>query len=81
MVNRSSRSPSPSITSPDPPTSAVPRWIWLLLILLGACIIGVTAGLLSYAAGNNIPEAILTGGGAFAGAVGLLLAMAHYAAT
>jgi hypothetical protein len=42
---------------------------------------GVTsgvAGLLSHAAGNNIPAAILTGGGAFAGTVGLLLAIAHY---
>jgi hypothetical protein len=34
---------------------------------------------LSHAAGNNVPGAILTGGGAFAGALGLLLAVAHYA--
>jgi hypothetical protein len=48
------------------------------MVLTAALISGV-AGLLSHAAGNNIPAAILTGGGAFAGTVGLLLAIAHYA--
>lgn len=36
------------------------------------------AGMLSHAAGNNVPGAILSGGAAFAGTVGLLLAIAHY---
>ncbi|WP_162181499.1 hypothetical protein [Actinoplanes friuliensis] len=44
-----------------------------------ACVVGVVAGLLSHAAGNNVPAAILTGGGAFAGTFGLLLTTAHYA--
>ncbi|MEV4703939.1 hypothetical protein [Actinoplanes sp. NPDC049316] len=48
------------------------------MLLIAANISGI-AGLLSHAAGNNIPAAILTGGGAFAGTVGLLLAIAHYA--
>jgi hypothetical protein len=48
-------------------------------MLLTAGIIGGVVCLLSHAAGNNIPAAILTGGGAFAGTVGLLLAIAHYA--
>ncbi|MGW4944212.1 hypothetical protein ACWEOZ_21800 [Actinoplanes sp. NPDC004185] len=51
----------------------------MVLMLLTAGIIGGVAGLLSHAAGNNIPAAILTGGGAFAGTVALLLAIAHYA--
>ncbi len=63
--------------SPDRPE--VPRWVWVLLMLLTAAIISGVAGLLSHAAGNNVPAAILTGGGAFAGTVGLLLAIAHYA--
>ncbi|WP_212990049.1 hypothetical protein [Actinoplanes auranticolor] len=57
----------------------MPRWVWVVLMLLTAGIIGGVAGLLSHAAGNNIPAAILTGGGAFAGTVALLLAIAHYA--
>lgn len=48
-------------------------------MLLTAGIIGGIGGLLSHAAGDNIPTAILTGGGIFAGTVGLLLAIAHYA--
>ncbi|MEU4238702.1 hypothetical protein [Actinoplanes sp. NPDC026619] len=51
----------------------------MLLILLAAGAISGVAGFLSHAAGNNVPAAILTGGGAFAGTVGLLLAIAHYA--
>jgi hypothetical protein len=48
-------------------------------MLLIAGITGGVGGLLSHAAGNNVPTAILTGGAAFAGTVGLLLAIAHYA--
>ncbi|HEY0000743.1 MAG TPA: hypothetical protein VGB74_09840 [Actinoplanes sp.] len=67
-------------TDPAPHQAGVPRWARVLLILLTAGIISGVAGLLSHAAGNNVPGAILTGGGAFAGTVGLLLAIAHYAA-
>jgi hypothetical protein len=49
------------------------------LLLVVAAVVSGAAGLLSHAAGNNVPGAILTGGGAFAGALGLLLAVAHYA--
>jgi hypothetical protein len=59
--------------------AAASRWAWLLVIMLTAGIISLLAGLLSHAAGNNVPGAVLTGGGAFAGTVGLLLAIAHYA--
>jgi hypothetical protein len=44
-------------------------------VLLVAGIIGVAAGLLSHAAGDKVPSSVLTGGGAFAGTVGLLLAI------
>jgi hypothetical protein len=57
----------------------LPRWASVLIILLVAGIVSGIAGLLSHAAGNNIPAAILTGGGGFAGTVALLLAIAHYA--
>lgn len=47
-------------------------------MVLSAGIVSGLAGVLSHAAGNNIPGAVLTGGAAFAGTVGLLLAIAHY---
>lgn len=62
------------------PTEAVPRWVWVILFLLASALVGGVSGLLSHAAGNNVPASILTGGAAFAGTVGLLLAIAHYAA-
>lgn len=70
-----SQTPHPSAPSP----ANIPRWIWLVVMMLAAGIAGGVAGLLSHAAGNNVPTAILTGGGAFAGTVGLLLAVAHFA--
>ncbi|WP_203829820.1 hypothetical protein [Actinoplanes palleronii] len=51
----------------------------MAFMLITATVVGVLAGLLAHAAGKNIPEAILSGGGAFAGTAGLLVAMAHYA--
>lgn len=69
------------VPAPYPaPTGAprTPRWVWMLLILLAACLVGGVAGLLAHAAGSNVPGAILTGGGAFAGTVALLLGIAHF---
>lgn len=66
--------PSSSPTGP----SGTPRWVWVLLIMLVAIIIGGTAGLLAYATDSSVPSAILTGGSAFAGAVALLLGIAHF---
>jgi hypothetical protein len=75
--------PKSSLSS-EPPAihtrPGMPRRTKVVLILLAAAIISGIAGLLSRAAGNNIPSAVLTGGAAFAGAVGLLLAIAHYTA-
>jgi hypothetical protein len=80
MIDRATQKP-PLPTEPPtvPNRPEVPRWARVLLMLLAAIIVGGISGLLSHAAGNNIPAAILSGGGAFAGTVGLLLAMAHYA--
>jgi hypothetical protein len=63
------------------PTLAPPasRWAWLLVMVLTAGLVSGMAGVLSHAAGNNVPGAVLTGGAAFAGTVGLLLGVAHYA--
>ncbi|GIF39171.1 hypothetical protein [Actinoplanes xinjiangensis] len=55
-----------------------PQRTRLLLVLFVAGIAGVIAGWLSHASGTNLPAAVLTGGGAFAGAVGLLLAIARH---
>jgi hypothetical protein len=67
----------------EPPTPsatvAIPRWVWVILFLLMSALVGGVSGLLSHAAGSNVPASILTGGAAFAGTVGLLVALAHYA--
>jgi len=79
MIDKGPQNPS-LLTGPPsaPDRPRVPRWTWVLLMLLAACIVGGVAGLLSHAAGDNIPAAILTGGGAYAGTIGVLLALAHY---
>lgn len=59
-----------------PPSS---RWAWLLVMVLAAGIVSGLAGLLSHAAGSNVPGAVLTGGAAFAGTIGVLLGVAHWA--
>lgn len=76
MIEETRKVPDPS-TAPAVPAAS--RWAWLLVILLVAGVVSGLAGILSRAAGNNVPGAVLTGGGAFAGTVGLLLALTHYA--
>jgi hypothetical protein len=66
-------------SSPRLPAEKTARRPSIVLMLVAAAVVSGVAGLLSHAAGNNVPGAILTGGGAFAGALGLLLAVAHYA--
>jgi hypothetical protein len=81
MIDEASHA-SPSVTEQPagPPHQAgIQRWALVLIMVLVAAAISGVAGLLSHAAGNNIPAAILTGGGAFAGSLGVLLAIAHYA--
>jgi hypothetical protein len=56
-----------------------PQRVRMLLVLFVAGIVGAIAGWLSHAAGNNLPSAVLAGGGAFAGTVGLLLTIARHA--
>ncbi|MEV6347617.1 hypothetical protein [Actinoplanes sp. NPDC051851] len=65
--------------SDQAPRTAMNRWMPIGFMLLTATGVSGVAGMLAHAAGNNVPAAILTGGGAFAGAAGLLLAIAHYA--
>jgi ABC-type uncharacterized transport system permease subunit len=80
MIARPSQASPPHTERPTSRRHAgVSRWARVLLILITAGIVSGIAGLLSHEAGNNIPAAILTGGGAFAGTVGVLLAIAHYA--
>ena len=54
------------------------RALWLSSILTWSFIAGAAAGLLSWAGGANPPAAILTGAGAFSGAVLLLLAIVKF---
>jgi hypothetical protein len=50
------------------------------MMLLAAVLIGGTGGLLAYAGGASVPNAVLTGGGAFATAIGIQLALALFLA-
>lgn len=56
-----------------PLTNPTVRGLWLAIATLTAVIVGTAAGLLAWAGGLNPPTAILTGGGAFAGTVLLIL--------
>jgi hypothetical protein len=66
------------MTSPASATGTS-RAVWIALILLTAALVSTAAGFQAWAGGANVPTAILTGGAAFAGTVGLLLALAHIA--
>jgi hypothetical protein len=70
-------SPTPPPTPPAGP-AGTPRWVWMLLMLLTASLIGVGAGVLAHAGGADVPDAIFKGGAAFAGTTLLLIAIAHY---
>jgi hypothetical protein len=54
------------------------RAVWAALVLIVAAMVGASAGLLAYAGGENAPTSILAGGGAFGGAVLLMLALIHF---
>jgi hypothetical protein len=62
-----------------PPPRGQRRFIWIVLILIIAVIVGTGAGLLVFATGAHIALAILAGGGAFAGTVKLLLDLMNFA--
>ncbi|WP_305789764.1 hypothetical protein [Symbioplanes lichenis] len=59
-----------------PSTRAVPR---VVVIVFLAALIGGGAGLLSFADQGSVPQAVLTGSGAFAAAVALFIALLQYA--
>lgn len=61
-------------------TNPTVRGLWLAIATLTAVIVGATAGLLAWAGGLNPPTAILTGGGAFAGTVLLILTAMRFTA-
>jgi hypothetical protein len=56
------------------------RGLWLAITVLAAVIVGTAAGLLAWLGGMNPATAILTGGGAFAGTVVLVLTMVRFTA-
>lgn len=56
------------------------RGVWLAIIVLAAALVGLVAGLLSWAGGMNPANAVLAGGGAFAGGVLLLLSAVQFVA-
>jgi len=62
----------------SPAPSGTPRWVWVLVMLLTAALVAVIAGLLAFAGGAVVPTAVLTGGGAFAGTIAVLLGLAHF---
>jgi hypothetical protein len=66
------------MTTP-PPVPATSRGLWLAIIVLASVLVGVGAALLTRAAGATAPTAILAGGGAFATAVVVSLALWQFA--
>jgi hypothetical protein len=54
------------------------RPLWAALLVLTAAAVGGVAGMLAAAGGTAAPNAVLTGSGAFASAMILLLAIAHF---
>jgi len=61
-----------------PPTGGVPRWVWVLVMMMFSALVAVIASLLDHADGESVPHAIIFGGAAFAGTVLLLLGLAHF---
>jgi len=60
-------------------TNPTVRGLWLAITTLTAVIVGAAGGLLAWAGGMNSPTAILTGSGAFTGAMLLILAALRFA--
>ncbi|MFI5960197.1 hypothetical protein [Cryptosporangium sp. NPDC051539] len=56
------------------------RPLWAAVMLLAGSLAGAAAGWLSWLASDNVPTALLAGGGTFAGAVLLLLALFNFVA-
>ncbi|MBE1485294.1 hypothetical protein [Plantactinospora soyae] len=56
------------------------RALWLAVTALAGAIIGVAAGLISWAGSRNPGEAILVGGAAFAGTLALILMAIRFVA-
>lgn len=54
------------------------RGLWLLVFAFAGVLTGTAAGIIAYAGGAALTTAFLTGGGAVAGTVALLLAAAHF---
>ncbi|MFG1955391.1 hypothetical protein [Micromonospora sp. NPDC048830] len=61
-------------------TDPTARGLWLAIATLTAVIVAAGAGLLAWAGGLNPPTAILTGGGAFAGTLLLILTVVRFTA-
>ncbi len=55
------------------------RALWLACILITALIVGLVAGVLSWAGGMNAPTAVLTGSGAFSAGALLMLSLVKFA--
>jgi hypothetical protein len=54
------------------------RIIWLFLIMFMGLFVAGVAGVLAYLGGATPPNATAAAGGAFAGTVALLFAVAHF---
>ncbi len=59
------------------PTSL--RAVWIGFALLTGILVGAATGLLSYAGGVPAPLAVVAGGSACGGAIGLVLFLVRYA--
>ncbi|GLW29096.1 hypothetical protein [Actinoplanes regularis] len=68
--------PTTAIRPSDP--ARTPAWVWALLMLLFAVIIGGVSGILAHASDVDVPGAILAGGAALGGTILVELAIAGY---
>jgi hypothetical protein len=86
LRSRADSSPRASSKGEDCPRKAAvldsaTRALWLALMTFFSLALGAVAGLLDWAGGSNPFTATLTGGGAFAATLLLLLAVVHFASS
>lgn len=62
-------------------SSEPPRWLLLLLAVLAALVVGLSAGILAAASGNSAVEAVWAGAVAFGAALALMITVISFLAS
>jgi|GEM_PF-6557533 hypothetical protein len=69
--------PGPNSGGPSPAGRLLSKFLVVALCITCSAILGVTAGILAFAAGTELPDTFLNGGGAFLVALPVALAVAE----